>query len=128
MVTRNVKWAAASFVILAGITGACGGTQKASNNADDSAIASSVRAKLFTVFEPIEAKQVKQLERGADKETISYLLVKSQDGVVTLTGEVRTNQAKVRAGELARSVPGVARVNNNLAISPGYSDDAVGKE
>ena len=95
---------------------------------DDSAISAAVKAKLATVFRPIEAREEKQYDRGADKETISYLLVKSQNGVVTLTGEVTSNRAKTRAGEIAKSVPKVVRVENQLAVAPGYSDDAAGSQ
>ncbi len=54
------------------------------------------------------------------------MFVSSVDGVVTLTGEVRGQRAKDKAGEIARSVEQVVRVNNNLSLAPGYSDDAVG--
>jgi len=94
---------------------------------DDAAIAKRVKAKLAPDFAPIEDRQVRQLERGADQETVSYISVSSANGVVTLAGEVRGKRAKAKAGEIARSVEGVVRVNNNLSIAPGYSDDAVGE-
>jgi osmotically-inducible protein OsmY len=93
---------------------------------DDAAITNGVKAKLASEFGPLEDAQVSQLERGADKQTITYITVTSVNGVVTLTGEVRGKKAKTKAGELARSVQHVAGVNNNLSLAPGYSDDAVG--
>jgi hypothetical protein len=94
---------------------------------DDAAIKTAVRAKLAEQFRLIEARQEHQEVRGADKETISDIIVDSVNGVVTLTGEVRSNRAKAQAGKIARSVKQVVSVNNNLAVAPGYSDDAVGK-
>ncbi len=93
---------------------------------DDAAITKRVKAKLAPDFAPIEDRQVSQLERGADQQTVSYISVTSVNGVVTLAGEVRSKRAKAKAGEIARTVEGVVSVNNNLSIAPGYSDDAVG--
>ncbi len=39
-----------------------------------------------------------------------------QDGVVTLSGTVRTADARTRAGEIARSVDGVKSVRNELKV------------
>lgn len=93
---------------------------------DDTAITKSVKGKLAAEFGRLEDSQVTQLDRGADKQTITYISVNSVNGVVTLTGEVRGNKAKTKAGELARSVEQVVSVVNNLSLAPGYSDDAVG--
>jgi len=93
---------------------------------DDAAITAAVKAKLAVVFGPIEAKQVRQLDRGANAQTVSYISANSVNGVVTLTGEVSSKRAKIRAAETARGVPGVVSVTNNLSIAPGYSDDALG--
>jgi len=93
---------------------------------DDAAITNGVKAKLAAEFGRLEDAQVSQLDRGADKQTITYISVNSVNGVVTLTGEVRGRKAKDKAAQLARSVEHVASVNNNLSIAPGYSDDAVG--
>lgn len=93
---------------------------------DDANIVAAVKAKLVPVFGPIEAKQERQFDRGADQQTISYISVTSAKGVVTLTGEVRGNRAKAKAAEIAKGVENVVSVNNNLSVAPGYSDDAVG--
>jgi osmotically-inducible protein OsmY len=93
---------------------------------DDAAIKKNVKAKLAAEFGPFEDNQLRQEERGADKQTINYISVNSINGVVTLTGEVRGNKAKTKAGEIARGVDQVVSVTNNLSLAPGYSDDAVG--
>jgi len=92
---------------------------------DDAAITQGVKAKLAAVFGPIEDRQLRQFDRGANGETITHISVSSIGGVDTLTGEVGNRKAKVKAGEIAQSVPQVVRVNNNLSLAPGYSDDAV---
>jgi hypothetical protein len=95
---------------------------------DDAAITKTVRAKLAATFGPIEDRQVRQFDRGAEQQTITYISVSSANGIVTLTGEVNGKRAKAKAGDIARSVARVVRVNNNLALAPGYSDDAVGDD
>ena len=95
---------------------------------DDAAITKGVNAKLAAAFGPIEDRQIRQFDRGANAETITHIAVSSIDGVVTLTGEVASKKAKAKAGEIARGVRQVVRVNNNLSVAPGYSDDAVNDE
>ncbi|MGO9262457.1 MAG: BON domain-containing protein [Bryobacteraceae bacterium] len=110
----------------AALINGCGSPRIPEKPIDDAAITKGVKAKLAAAFGPFEDRQVRQFDRGADQQTISYMFVSSVDGVVTLTGEVRGQRAKDKAGEIARSVEQVVRVNNNLSLAPGYSDDAVG--
>ena len=105
---------------------ACSTSHVSDKPIDDASITRAVKAKLLPVFGPMEARQELQLNRGADQQTISSISVSSVNGVVTLTGEVRGNRAKAKAGEIAKSVEHVVSVNNNLSVAPGYSDDAVG--
>ena len=112
-----------TILVLAAILSGCGAQHKP----DDARITAAVRTKLSAAFGPIEARQDNQYERGADKQTISYIEVRSENGVVTLTGEVRSKRAKAQAEKIAREVESVTRVNNNLSVAPGYSDDAVEK-
>ena len=120
---RTVGAFVASFAICAAaLLSGC----HSSRTIDDAAIVAGVKAKLSAVFGPIEARQVRQFERGADQQTVSNISVSSVNGLVTLTGEVGSKRNKERAGEIARSVDQVVGVNNNLAVAPGYSDDAVG--
>jgi hypothetical protein len=93
---------------------------------DDAAITTTIKAKLGAEFGPIERRQERQFERGADQQTVSFIEVQSTNGVVVLRGEVRSLKAKARAAEIAKSVPHVASVENRLAVAPQYSDDAVG--
>lgn len=46
-----------------------------------------------------------------------------QDGVVLLTGRVRTQAAKDEAEKLARDTKGVVRVDNELEVAPKKKDD-----
>lgn len=108
------------------MAGACRNSRIAAKPIDDAAITKAVKAKLTAVFGPIEARQVRQLDRGADQQTVTYILVSSLNGVVTLTGEVASKRTKAKASDIARSVEQVVGVNNNLSVAPGYSDDAAG--
>lgn len=46
-----------------------------------------------------------------------HIYVETQDGVVNLTGFVRSLDDIVKAGELARAVSGVAAVRNSLRVA-----------
>ncbi len=67
---------------------------------DDSTITTKVKAKIF------EDSVIKGMAISVD----------TFEGQVTLTGAVDTPQQKDRAGELAKSVYGVKKVNNLLNI------------
>lgn len=98
---------------------------RSTGTVDDTVITKGVKAKLAAVFGPIEDRQIRQFDRGANGQTAAYISVSSINGVVTLTGEVGGERAKAKAGEIARKFEHVVGVNNKLAIAPGYSDDAV---
>ena len=67
---------------------------------DDGTVTATVKAKL-----------------ADDSTTKAHQVnVETQKGVVQLTGFVDSTTAKARAGELARSVDGVALVRNDLEI------------
>ena len=67
---------------------------------DDGSVTASVKSKLVE-----------------DSTTKAHQInVETQKGVVQLTGFVDSTAAKARAGELARSVDGVATVRNDLEI------------
>jgi len=107
------------------LSSGCQGCRAPQRSIDDAAIAKGVKAALAAAFGPIEDRQVRQFDRGANGQTITYISVSSIDGVVTLAGEVGSKRAKAKAGEIAGKVQQVVRVNNNLSLAPGYSDDAV---
>jgi hyperosmotically inducible periplasmic protein len=50
--------------------------------------------------------------------TVSNISVNSTNGVVTLSGQVDTALAKEKADAIAKSVPKVARVVDNLQVAP----------
>ena len=85
------------------MVGACSSTrtqQSTGEVIDDSVLTSKVKVAL--IDDPItKAHQIN---------------VETQKGVVQLTGFVDSTAAKTRAGELARSVDGVATVRNDLEI------------
>ena len=54
-----------------------------------------------------------------DSELHSYPIdVKVSGGTATLSGQVPSNDLKIRAGKLARSVKGVGSVVNNIVVQP----------
>ena len=67
---------------------------------DDTTVTASVKSKLIE-DETTKAHQIN---------------VETQKGVVQLTGFVNSNEARTRAGQLARSVDGVVDVRNDLEI------------
>ena len=71
-----------------------------SERTDDAAITSKVKSALA----------------GDPRTKAHQINVETQKGVVQLTGFVNSNEAKARAGELARSVDGVVEVRNDLEI------------
>jgi hyperosmotically inducible protein len=73
---------------------------------DDTAITTSVKSQLAT---------------DVELSTITGIEVNTTNGVVTLSGQVDTDQVKRRAETVAQSVDGVVRVTNNLQVS-GSSD------
>src|ERR1700730_2600027 len=69
---------------------------------DDSAITTTIKAKLAAEFGPIDRRQERQFERGADQQTVSFIEVQSTNGAVVLNGEVRSPKAKARDAEIAK--------------------------
>jgi hypothetical protein len=123
---KKMRTAGAIFFLATCAGALFSGCQSPRAPIDDAAITTGVKARLAKEFGPIEATQVRQFDRGADAQTITYIAVSSVNGVVTLTGEVGSTRAKAKAGQIARGVAHVVRVNNNISLAPGYSDDAVG--
>ncbi len=90
--------AALAFISLAW---GCKTTTSPGRQVDDAAIKTSVKAKL--------AADVKL-------STLTNIEVNSTNGVVTLAGMVNTQEEKMMAGDVARGVDGVVRVNNELQV------------
>ena len=97
---QRVATALATVVLLAGLA-ACKTTSSPHRQVDDGAIKASVKAKL--------AADVRL-------STLTNVEVNTTDGIVTLAGKVRSDEERRMAGEVARSVDGVVRVNNELQV------------
>jgi len=90
-----------ALVIAAAYVAGCKTTTSAGTQVDDAAIKTSVKAKL--------AADVKL-------STLTNIEVNSTNGVVTLAGQVDNPEQKRMAAEVARTVDGVVKVNNNLQV------------
>ncbi|BAU47462.1 transporter [Sulfurifustis variabilis] len=87
-------------VLVAGLLGCAGAGQTTGEFVDDSSITTKVKTKLFN-----------------DPATSGWQIsVRTDGGVVYLTGVVASATEKARAGELARSVAGVKSVRNELTV------------
>jgi osmotically-inducible protein OsmY len=91
----------AAMIVLAAYVAGCKTTTSAGRQVDDATIKTSVKAKL--------AADVKL-------STLTNIEVNSTNGVVTLAGQVDTAEQKRMAADVARTVDGVVRVNNELQV------------
>lgn len=98
---RGLMGVAALVVLVSFVAGCVKSTTSAGRQVDDAAIKTSVKTKL--------AADVKL-------STLTNIEVNSTNGVVTLAGQVDTADQKSMAADVARSVDGVVRVNNNLQV------------
>ena len=92
---------AIAVVVLVGFVAGCKTTTSPGRQIDDAAIKTAVKAKL--------AADVRL-------STLTNVDVNSTNGVVTLSGEVHNIDEKRAAEQVARTVDGVVRVNNNLQV------------
>jgi hyperosmotically inducible protein len=67
------------------------------------------------IDDAILARQVQDALRGDRTLRLYDITVDARSGLVTLTGVVRTQAERERAGEIARSVAGVVEVENLLS-------------
>ena len=91
-----------AFLSLLGTLSACQSThgKTSGQTIDDSTLTASVQKKLT----------------GDQLSTFTNINVATDRSVVTLKGNVSSKEEKSRAGDLARQVPGVRGVENNLSI------------
>jgi hyperosmotically inducible protein len=82
---------------------ACRTTESPEGQVDDLKITAQVKAKLAS-------------DLGVS--TVTNVSVNSTNGVVTLSGQVKSAENKTRAGDTAGAVPKVVRVINALQIAP----------
>ena len=66
----------------------------------------------------ITAKVKSKLASDVGLSTVPDIAVNSTNGVVTLSGAVDSPGTKARAETIARSVPNVVRVVDNLQVAP----------
>jgi osmotically-inducible protein OsmY len=90
-----------ALVMLASLVAGCKTSTSAGRQIDDATIKTSVKAKL--------AADVKL-------STLTNIEVNSTNGIVTLAGQVDNPDQKMLAAEVARSVDGVVKVNNELQV------------
>lgn len=76
--------------------------QNASASANDTYLVTAVGTKIATV----------------DVDALTRVHVSASHGVITLTGQARSMQEKVRYEDAAKSVSGVTAVRDQLAINP----------
>lgn len=100
MKTLYLVFALALAGLVAGPMTGCAKDETAGEYIDDSTISNTIRAKL------IDDKQL----------NVFKIDVTTNRGVVKLTGDVRTAEAKARATTVANSVKGVKGVENNLVV------------
>jgi osmotically-inducible protein OsmY len=81
---------------------ACRTTQSPERQVQDAGITGEVKAKLASEVRPA---------------TLTNIEVNTTNGVVTLAGQVRSEQEKEAAEQVARSIAGVVDVNNNLQVA-----------
>ncbi len=96
----RLKTLFAVVTLTALLTGCAGSGATAGVFVDDSVITSKVKTRLYK-----------------DKTTSGWdIKVSTKDGIVQLSGFVKTEAEKAKAGELAKSVQGVKSVSNDLIV------------
>lgn len=66
-----------------------------------------------TIYDQVRIQIANDREIGG-----SRIEVKVQSGEVELTGKVRSEKQKMKAGKIARKVKGVKTVVNNITVAP----------
>ncbi len=101
---KIMSFVSALFLMLALSTNAFATVGQAT---EDTAITTEAKTMLFE----------KKLFDGANFNPLN-VHVETKEGVVLLTGHVKTEAEKGRAAEIVQSVKGVKSVDNQLAITP----------
>lgn len=91
------------FLVAAGLASstACRTNETPEGQVKDAGITSTIKARLAS---------------GLNPTTLTNVSVNVTNGVVTLAGQVKNEESKRRAEEIARSIDGVSRVNDDLQI------------
>jgi len=92
---------AATILVAGFLVSGCKSTTTAGTQVDDATIKTSVKAKLVS---------------NDRLSTLTNIEVNSTNGVVTLAGQVHNPDEKKLAEQVAKSVKGVVKVNNELQV------------
>ena len=83
------------------LTTGCGTAQSPRRQVEDTTITAQIKSKLASDVSP---------------SSVTNIEINTTNGVVTLAGQVESEEIKSRAEEVARSVAGVVNINNNLQV------------
>jgi len=70
----------------------------------------------MAVTVPRDTQISEDARRSLDARGLKYVQVQTENGEVTLTGEVEDPDEKRQAEESLKTVPGVVKVNNNISV------------
>jgi len=101
MKTISHKVSLLALLMVSAFTAGCGTVESPRHQVEDAVITTQVKATLAKDVSP---------------SSLTNIDVNSTNGVVTLAGQVENEEVKSHAEQVARSVEGVVRVNNNLQV------------
>ena len=101
-VSRTIRYVLVG--LMAAFIVGCTTNQSPRQQVDDAAITTEVKSKLAA---------------DVDLATVTDVEVNTTNGVVTLAGQVSSEDVKRRVEAVAKQVEGVVRVTNNLQVQPG---------
>ncbi len=107
---RTIIVNAACLVVLlatAGFTAGCGTAQSPRRQVEDTAITAEVKKKMAS---------------DVGLSSVTNIDVNTTNGVVTLAGQVESEEVRDQAEQIARSVNGVVAVNNHLQVEAAGSN------
>jgi hyperosmotically inducible periplasmic protein len=103
---RQIAHGVMCALLLAMLTPACRTTEAPERQVQDATITGKIKTKL--------ASDVRVA-------TLTNVDVNTTNGVVTLAGQVRSEDEKRAVEEVTRGVPGVLHISNNLQVAQGLA-------
>ena len=100
---RTIVLGGAFLASILAVGQGCNTVQSPRAQVDDAQITTEVKSKLAS---------------DVNASSLTDISVNTTNGVVTLAGQVGSAEIKQHAQTVASSVPGVARVNNELQVTP----------
>jgi len=111
--TVNLVICASLLAAVCGLTGCAGDPQRSTGRRlDDSRITSKVKGGL----------------NNSPIYKFPYIKVSTYNGVVQLSGFVSKEEQKAEATQIARTIPGVDEVINNVSLAPAAMGGGSGRE